>query len=187
MIRAVLFNGPPECGKDTITEMFQQYWEGNTCHVKFSQPLQTMLKTMCGNYAIPYEEIKRKKFKNGTGRDFMIQSFQKVIKPIFGEDHLGKLAAMHVESSICNEDDLILVSDAGRDAEVLAFMQEIGLSKCYVIQVHRQGKNFEGDSRQRAYHPWTDHNRKLVNDGSLAELQIIVAALVKDLEVSACL
>jgi hypothetical protein len=70
---------------------------------------------------------------------------EEVMKPKFGSDYFGRIAARILSEP--TQAPFTAISDSGFRDEALPIAQTFGPKNCLVIQLHRPGKTFEGDSR----------------------------------------
>jgi hypothetical protein len=179
------FNGPPECGKDTLAELVAEQLDvaGVTIPVRFESLSMTLRKVayqIVGELGeldgVDYAEFKRTEYAllGVTGRQLMIDVSEKFLKPTYGVDVMSKLLLER------NEDfhGLLLIRDMGFQTEVDKLATEVGFDNMLVVQVSREGKTFEGDSRERTYHPEPNRNVPVPNHGSLEDLQAEAAMIV---------
>lgn len=141
----VLVNGPPRCGKDTLVSGLVPYFD--FMHIKVSAPLKRMLATMLHTDIRWIEENKDTKLKalNGiTVRQALIDMSEKYMKPLYGEDIMGKLAWEEARASAYR---MVLTSDSGFATEANRIVYNAGRQNCIAIRVHRTGCTFDGDSR----------------------------------------
>jgi hypothetical protein len=148
----VFVNGPPRSGKDTTAEIAIDYLgdEARIGVIKFAQPLRD---AMCSLFGIKDEDVELWKqtelsAKRHTGRDVMIALSEVIVKPMLDRCFFGKRAA---DVALRSSAEVILVTDAGFDYEVASFIDEVKDQAPYcqftLIQLHRDGCSFEGDSR----------------------------------------
>lgn len=176
----VAFNGPPRSGKDTLAEMLAEKLdaEGVTLPVKFeslSLPLRDIAYAMVGlNYAAApetYEDFKQARFEQFggvTGRQLMIDVSEKFIKPTYGIDSFPK---MLLERN-WGFPGILLVRDSGFQLEVETMTQAVGLQNIRIVQVHRPGTTFEGDSREWVFPELGREFHRVNNNGTLEDLRV---------------
>lgn len=175
----VLFNGPPECGKDTVSRMLVEHMEkqGVTCAVKeesLSMPLRHIAYAMTqykGEYeGEDYARFKCTKFPafgGKTGRQLMIDVSESFLKPTYGIEVMAEMLIARNEKF----DGVLLIRDGGFQIEVNPLIQHYGEDNIYVVRVHRPGKDFFGDSRERVYHPVSRCQMDLWNHAGLDDLR----------------
>ena len=174
------FNGPPECGKDTAAELLRaEITRAGVPHAlvhleSLSYPLRSIAYAITG-WTGPldgenYEKFKRTRFQIGqgddgeTGRQIMIDSSERFLKPVYGEEVMADMLLSRISlKPAC----VILVRDCGFQSEVNPIINAVGSKNFYLVNVWRDGKTFEGDSREWVTHA---HSMQLDNNGTLPEL-----------------
>lgn len=178
-MKVVLFNGPPGCGKDTVSHMLVQHMEmqGVVSAIKeesLSMPLRHIAYAMTqfqgafdgADYA-RFKGVTFAEFRGKTGRQLMIDVSEDFLKPLYGETVMAK---MLIERN-ANFNGVMLVRDSGFQIEVDPLITAYGPHNVYLVNVTRPGKTFEGDSREWVNHPFSSHQMQLPNDGDLAALR----------------
>ena len=203
-ISIILLNGPPKCGKDTIAKAVCQYvnqgmttGSGILKHAKFIWPLKRGLATLMAESLQDQEDHKDDKFKptfqhpNDTvsRRDLMIELSERFIKPIFGKGYWGELLAKDIVQQ-CKWHNFqskgFIVSDLGFIDEYDKLLLELAVLAptvefiIHIVQVHREGTNFDNDSRGYVTpHGVVSGVIPLMNNGTVPET---VEQLLFDLE-----
>lgn len=166
MVKVILINGPPNCGKDTAATVLDNYINNKytqgkliphrTKKMKFAAPLKKAAHEL---YGIPYsceyyEEKYGNEWKNQPQpeffgekpRDVYIDLSEKFAKKrAGGETHFGKIAARSIrleKSANC-----FIFSDSGFDREAEPIIECAEISNVVVLQIERPGCSFVGDSR----------------------------------------
>ncbi len=170
--RIVLLNGPPRCGKDTAARTFSL--GGAFVHDKFSLPIKRAFAAVMGvpvhdNLNVyPYEDYKEQVIPAlGVSYRKWQQDFaEKMMKPTCGHDVFARLlierlAPLRVIRSVTT----VLVSDCGFQIEA-DVLEQAGLD-VRVIQLHRDGCSYSGDTRE-----YVEGKRtvKIDNNGKIQEL-----------------
>lgn len=154
MKRAIILNGAPGAGKDTIGCIMADTYE-QVRLVSFKSPMFQIAKAMLGEtnyeyFLFLYEDRRYKEepadILNGKSpRQFMIWISEEVIKPQFGNDYFGLRAAQKIKES----DGLVVIIDGGFPEETQAIInQGIEVKLC---RIHREGCTFAGDSRSHLH------------------------------------
>lgn len=163
MVKVIVFNGPPRSGKDTAVSILSRVinnQEGNlfAVHAEFKSPLIKMTSDFLGvtvdEFMINYNE----KHINGdwckdikmyivndnimSKREALIHVSENVIKPSFGNDAFGKIAANNI-----GDDGVYLFSDSGFSGELKPIIDKVGAENVMVVRLHKAGCNYNSDSR----------------------------------------
>ena len=149
MIKAILLNGPPECGKDTIGKLLQKelgcaltcfkfdLYQSTAEH--FLVNLDWFIK-MCNDRDFK-DKVKFAELGDRTPREALIHVSEDICKPKFGNDHFGKLAASRITDLY--DFDIVVFTDSGFVDEVPPLTKVADVT---IVQLHGRG-SFEGDSR----------------------------------------
>lgn len=205
----VYLNGPAGSGKNTIAN-----WMTEACGFNqwsFAAPMKAMVQRAffperAGETEEYWEDLKRKNvpvFHGMSLRELYIWFSEVVIKPQFGQDFWGKqlankvLGALEVEnvSSLWGDNfsqrHLHVITDCGFEAEVWPVVRTFARDTHVILQVHRQGFSFDGDSRRfvELYDSWPSlMTRSFYNpDGNLAESKSRLQKVLQDWERSGLL
>lgn len=150
MIKAILLNGPPYCGKDTIGKLLQEKISCALTCFKFD-----LYKATADYFQVDldwlidkctdrnFKDIKQFSMLGGrTPRGALIHVSEDITKPKHGNDYFGKLAAARITS---NRDylNLVVFTDSGFVDEVTPITE---VAEVIIVQLHGRG-SFEGDSR----------------------------------------
>ena len=149
--KLIILNAPKNCGKDVAAEHLVKMF--NYRHVEFKAPVEKLVKSFYSLTDKEHELLYRRENKevpqsclmNKSIRDCYIHVSENVIKPMFGRDVFGVLLANSLQSGVS------VCSDGGFEDEVEAVAKEIGKDNILVVQIHSEGKSFEGDSRDYLY------------------------------------
>lgn len=172
------FNGPPQCGKDTLARLFAEVVKAKHPHLRvlmvpLSNPLRFVAHAMIARVysAALYESFKKEtfpQFGGRTGRQLMIDVSESFLKPVYGQSIMADMLIQEVSNLRA---DLVLIPDSGFQCEVQPIIDWVGYDKFLVCRVHRDGCSFENDSREWVEHPVDQMNTDIYNDGSLADLE----------------
>ena len=153
MKKIILFNAPPNSGKDeAVNHLLKIYDEA--LHFRFKDQLYFTAAEIANvdfywmidiasdrnTKDLPSKDLP----DNMTPRQWLIHVSENLIKPNYGKDYFGKKLADSVNNSRAN--DLVFVSDCGFREEVKALIDNTQ-HDVHVIQVYRDGCSFAGDSR----------------------------------------
>jgi hypothetical protein len=152
-MKFVLLNGPPHCGKDTAVQHLAPYITFQ--HLKFAAPIKRMVSALLGCTASTLEEIKDTpnrmlRFENhatsrdDTPRELLIALSEQLLKKRYGNSYFGNV--LWSEAALSSS-KLFLVSDCGFSEEVGRLIHSAGAKNCLLIRIHRDGTNFDNDSR----------------------------------------
>lgn len=171
------FNGPPESGKDTVAEYLADHMDrqGVTLPVRMeslSLPLRKIAYAMVDwqgeldgeNYA----QFKSTHFGllGKDGRQLMIDVSEKFLKPTYGIEVMAKLLLERNEGF----HGVLLIRDMGFQIEVNPLEKAVGPGNICIVQVHRNGKTFENDSREWVRASWDSRNMAIANISNLNHL-----------------
>lgn len=152
MAKVIILNAPPRSGKDTIAKLFEE--NHNFPIVSFKRPMFNIASCILGEtayqvfievYDTDLKDSKKFDFLGGmTCREFMIWISEEIVKPKFGNKHFGWLMSEALEemSEDCNT---FICSDGGFPDEVEALI-DFG-HEVHLVRMHRDGFNFDNDSR----------------------------------------
>jgi hypothetical protein len=150
-MKVIILNGPPRSGKD-IAATFIKKDMRNVGMFTFKRPLVAVLRAIVPvdnshHHTMLNTDLKdvESQWCGGlTPRQLMIKISEEWIKPVFGNDHLGKLAAYQIQTTPC---EFAVFPDGGFDDEVKVLAKTFGYDNIYVIHIHRPGCNYDDDSR----------------------------------------
>lgn len=154
MTKVVLFNGPPSSGKDTLANQLANRIPKSLV-VKFAAPLKKMAMHMyCDSNSQKFHEFDAPERKNTPDPVFLGKSCRQVqidisevyMKPMHGEDVFGKFLAKTIDNESENYDNFF-VSDSGFRPEAEVLINEYGPQNVLLLRLIREGKTYEGDSR----------------------------------------
>lgn len=180
MVKVLLFNGPPECGKDTLANEMLHF-----TNVKFAEPLKLgCLALLYGYMPGTKEELmaKAESLKNSdidlgiTFRDFLIATSEDHMKVMFGEDVFGQLATVYIE---LNDLEYVVISDSGFEREAQVLIRNFGRENCALFRIHRDGKDFSKDSRSYLELPEIK-SFDIDNNGTVAEAVLEIEHIIKE-------
>ena len=149
--KLVILNAPKGCGKDVAAEHLVNKY--NFHHVEFKAPVEKLVKSFYSltdkEHDILYrrenKEVPQSCLMNKSIRDCYIHVSESVIKPVFGKEVFGNLFVNSLQSGIS------VCSDGGFVEEVGAVAEVIGAENILIIQIHVEGRTFDGDSRNYLY------------------------------------
>lgn len=159
MVKILLLNGPPGCGKDTLGNMLCQKYDLG--HLKFSRPLKDAAYAlysalqgdgdkhqMSQDYLETLgKDIPEEFFLGRTPRDAFIALSEKLLKPLHGQDIFGHLLVNQIEDWIDMGRTDFVVTDSGFDPEARVLVDRYGGQNVALVRLRRRGCSFVGDSR----------------------------------------
>jgi hypothetical protein len=150
----LLVNGPPRSGKDTFADMISDIASKDGPggrQFKFADPVKKGAHASLGIMSPPehYDLVKDRPhddFFGLTPRQAYINHSEKYMKPIYGQDVFGKLAARQLShlAKRRNGFALAVFSDCGFKAEVECVSK---LFRSALVRLYRDGCDFTNDSR----------------------------------------
>jgi len=166
MPNIILLNGPARSGKDYAATVLMNYFKDteDIVHFKLSTPLKELVSSILGE-TLEVLELTKDEMTDTTlrssYRDLQIAVFQSVSQ-IFGEGWLGNILTNKIKHI---DENTIIVSDAGRNNDIVQLIKYFGASSILVIHVLRKGTNFDYDIREYINDPRV--KREMVfNDGT---------------------
>ena len=154
--KAIIFNAPHNAGKDVAAEHIVDYLSNKGVAAHHKEVKENLFKAVKSAYGVEEDwweylyERERKELPSHrimihnepySPRNAMIHMSENVLKPLFGKDVFGIMAAKSLE------DGVNVFSDGGFPEEVQCILDEVGKDNFMLIHVVRDGCSFEGDSR----------------------------------------
>jgi len=154
--QVIIFNAPPDSGKDVAVEYMLRILESEgykVKHLEFKETLFTLVKSTYGITEEVWKGLYTRQNKelpshylvhNGnptSPRNALINMSENVIKPLYGEQAFG-LAACNSLSEGVN-----LFSDGGFNAEILPIIKSVGAKNVLIVKIFRDGRDYSKDSR----------------------------------------
>lgn len=167
--KVLFFNGPPGCGKDTISNLLAERSSQPVMQMKFADPLKDQCAVLLGVTREELELIKdlpHPALGGGTPRQYLIGLSEKYIKPVYGDQFFGNVAANKIRRSL--HKGRIAFSDSGFLSEAIPVVNQCGLANCAKIEIHRKGKDFSNDSRSY-WHMQGLQEFRYDNDGTVEQ------------------
>lgn len=155
-MKVVLFNSAPRSGKDLSADYLAKYINNKTdayaVRYRFAQPLKEATHALYGISAVYdfFEEVKdapNECFFGKTPRAAYIEVSEKMVKPVLGNDHWGKVFADFAKAYHKLDDTVVIVSDCGFIEEIQPIKNLIGAENIHLVRLKRKGATFVGDSR----------------------------------------
>lgn len=201
----VIFNGPPDSGKDHAAKHFSKLFNAPHFEMKaalraaahklteitlrslpdyLSEPSHFVAANavhICN--AMEYNKslkstMKQSVWGDRTWREFLIHISEDIMKPIFGQDVFGRAARKLVRES---DSPVCFFSDGGFQEEIEELRKE---GTVLVFQLEREGCEWGGDSRGYIQGDWTYRIHNGEGRGWLDVIQLWVErhAIASDLE-----
>lgn len=177
--KVLLFNGPPESGKDSIVKYFSNAYPAEFIHEKFASPMKNALKSFFNLTDEEFDNFDNNhKVKDHSTPRLLRKSWrlchinfaENFMKPSFGHEVFGNLMNIRVDQLSNDDNRTLLISDNGFLDEVLPLIE----SERYditLVKIYRPGFDFKNDSRN--YIDLSMYNIptvNIVNDSSIEEL-----------------
>ena len=181
--KIIILNSPPMSGKDTIANLMMLNSLVDM-QASFKKPLFDVARGVLGerNFRIFMEKYNDRATKekpspilNGKSpRQFLISISEDFIKPVMGDDYMGRYMADYVADAGAD----IVISDGGFDAEIMPLI-DAG-HDVRVFKLYRDGYTFKGDSRDYINVPDSalEYSLKLI-DGDPEDAVKSIAFLAK--------
>ena len=166
--RVLILNGPPACGKDTISTLIHRHAVLNKAafgelpmRINFKDHLflVTALMFHVSHKKLISDNQNRRDLKDApyfthpkdgrvmTLREGLIHVSEEVIKPVFGRDYFGKQAGKSA-SELLKHFNTVIFADGGFPDEFVGMTSLLADgTEVHVVRLHRDGCSFEGDSR----------------------------------------
>ena len=151
---------------------------------KFAAPLRTGVPAMFGVPQNVYDDLIENHKEEPTEllggmspREAQIWLSEEVMKPKFGDDIFGKIAANRIENASIGDNDLWVCSDSGFVEEAEVLVDKFGRLNVLILQIKRENTSFDGDSRSYIKIPGVGL-AKCRNNGTKEELFRIASALL---------
>lgn len=154
MSKAIILNGPPGVGKDTLANLLVQaleQWDKpkQAKHREFKSALFDIALAISGmstsewhyNYHRDRKEVAHPALAGKSPREFLIHISEVVVKPLYGDDFFGKRALLKTKGDPAHYH---VFSDGGFLSELIPLTE---LHEVVVFRLFRDDCSFKGDSR----------------------------------------
>lgn len=184
--KVIVLNAPPNSGKDVGVEFLVKKFLGIgrlSHHQEFKRGLFKATKAAYGISENEWESMYTRENKERktsrlvisnrpvSPREALINMSEVVMKPLFGKEVFGIMAAEALEEG------LNFFSDGGFNEEMLPLKREVGENNILLLRISREGCSFEGDSR--SYIDSCDYySHDIINEGSLEDFYMKLESCV---------
>ena len=160
--KLIVFNGPPDCGKDTASDAVRSYIQIHATwmkpiHMKFSEPLKQgahALYSAFHNYDF-YDKDGRHD-KNAPSGDFLgltprqayIEMFN-ALERLHGPEVLGYIMRKRLVRNSFHS--VVVCSDGGRMGDLSPVIAHVGEHNVLIVEIHATGVTFETHKDIRSY------------------------------------
>ena len=150
MKKIIILNAPPNSGKDVAAAYMAEKFSYS--HQEFKRKLFELTKAIYSIsdeqwnkfYTRELKEVPSELLLGLTPRESLIYVSENIIKPNFSDEYFGNALA----TSINNTDSgVFIISDGGFISEIQPLIREFGTENIMIIRIHRDGCNFNKDSR----------------------------------------
>lgn len=147
--KIILLNGPISSGKDYGAD----YLVNNLPDCKMDKFARVLKERTHALYGFPYrkwdhyedcKDIPNPDFFGKTPRQAYIGVSETYFKPMHGESIFGEILAKELDD---NPSQIIAISDSGFVEEAEVLIDKYGASNVMLFRIHKDGCNFNTDSR----------------------------------------
>lgn len=160
--KVIIFNGPPNCGKDTASEAVRSFVQINApwmkpTHMKYSEVLKKGAHSLYAAFhGWDFYDGEGRKEKNDPTGDFLglsprqayIELFN-ALERLHGPEVLGWIMRKRISRSSHN--GLIVCSDGGRPPELNPIIEYVGAKNVLIVEIHATGVTFADHNDIRSY------------------------------------
>jgi hypothetical protein len=154
MKQIIILNGPPRSGKDLLASHLVELHKPYVIHIKFANELKKITHRFYNTpdqHPAAYESLKDQKlteFLGLTPRQAYINISEGYIKRFHGKDFFGLQLIGEIKRHPYHDNNVFVVSDGGFGEEVEPLLNNFNPRQITIVQIHRPGCSFDGDSRQ---------------------------------------
>lgn len=157
-MKLIFLNGPPRSGKDTVASTLKYHYRNRIQLMKFASPIYGAIERLFGfepavwdSLYNTHKEKPTERLMGRSPRELMIWLSEEIIKPEFGTNFFGNVAARSIldMDEEDRESSIFVFSDSGFKDEINSCLDILNPSRdnAYLINLLREGCSFNGDSR----------------------------------------
>lgn len=168
MKKIVLFNGCPSAGKDYAAKYLASKYS-NIKIDKFARVLKERTHALYGYSWRPhdyYELVKdqsNEDFYGLTPRQAYINVSEVYFKTQHGKNIFGQILSKELDKYYW---EILIITDSGFKEEAEVLINKYGHENIILVRIHREGYNFNTDSRNFIYLDKNICNIDIINDGT---------------------
>lgn len=186
---AVVLNGPPGSGKDTLAEAMsvygytprsfkEQLYVDTAQHFgveleAFKREAQDRVRKELPWHPLALYTHKGNLVETYTPREALIHVSEDIIKPNCGSEYFGECAALACQ---LDQVHMAIFSDGGFKEEIEPLYE--AFDQVVIVQLHREGFTFEGDSR-RYIEGYVNTFELMLKDGEIDEAVMQLSAILE--------
>jgi len=173
MTKVIFLNGPPRCGKDTSAIILQRFLGETAMRMAFANHLKIATHASLGLRG-EFDQFENSKdqpmaeFFGKTPREAYIAHSELYMKPTYGLDIYGQLWLRN--AMMWSKVEYWIIPDSGFVFEAQPVMEHYGIGNCLLLRIHRDGYDFNGDSR--SYITLPCETKDITNNTSITELEV---------------
>lgn len=167
MRKVIIFNAPPEAGKDIAAKATIEYLRRrviNATHCEFKEQIFKQVKLFyCLTdeqwdtlYTRENKETPTPLLDGKSPRQALIHMSENVTKPNFGDDYYGQAASK-------SHGEVLVFSDGGFVSELKPLIERFGVDNIAIIKIHREGCSYANDSRDYLPDGMVNHEYHIEN------------------------
>lgn len=154
-------NGPKYCGKDTAASALVKTFGAESAIFRFTVPVKEETHRRYG-LDVPFDHFEDKNVKDAPMAEFgglsPRQAYIKVGDELRDEHGPDIVTAMLCDRIRASDVPIVVNPDCGGDGEAEGIVEELGYDRVIVFRIHKEGHDYEGDSR---YWVTSDKVRKI--------------------------